>query len=113
MKLKSFLETLRKCYLTQHIDEHNGVTHLAKPSLLELLHCDVTSTLSSIQFLGQKYTSTYQSRICHIRRQKTNKDLPNFKKARYVEMQESITKDWSPPTDQTDVDRVWCFFKPE
>ena len=110
----SLLETMRDWYLTHYINEHTRVTQLTQPSLLDLLLTDVTLIRCSIQYsisLGKSNLVLIKSVFAISVDEEKNKDRPNFKNARYVEMQESITNDWSDVRNQNDAKIGWCLFK--
>lgn len=115
-KENSFVETLRDCYLSQHIDQQTRVTEQTQPSLLDLLLCDITSAPSSIQYcnpIGKSDHVLIRADFVVSNDEQSNKVRPNFKKANYVEMREAITKNWSQVTCETNVDLAWNKFKEE
>lgn len=111
-KAYRFIETVRDCYLNQHVDRPTRGRGTDRPSLLDLILTDITSPTPEIQYespLGKSDHCLLKLSINYQVQYKTHsKTRRNYARGNYERLRQKLSIDWTRELDQMDnVDDMW------
>jgi hypothetical protein len=110
-----FLESLRDCYLTQHVTMPTRYRADQQPSVLDLIISNDENIISDIEYappLGKSdHVVMNFNVLCHAERSQPSCSKFIFDKGDYTTMSTSLSDlDWGEILHSTDIDNMWTAF---